>query len=70
MLQQQQNLGQIFGISKMRFSLEVAYVAVRSKAVALLLFVRCLLSLPLCNSVIVMNFVVRYLISTLVLQSS
>ena len=61
MLQQQQNLGQRFGISKMRFSPEVAYAAAHSKAVVLLLLIRCLLLFPLWNSVIVICFVVRYL---------
>ena len=69
-LQQQLNLGQRFGISKMRFSPEVAYAAVHSNAVVMLLLIRCLLLLPLWNSVIVICFVVRYLMSILVLQSS
>ena len=60
-LQQQLNLGQIFGISKMRFSPEVYYAAVHSKEVVLLLFIRYLLLLPLWNTVIVICFVVRYL---------
>ena len=70
MLQQKLNLGQRFGISKMNFSPEVAYAAVRSKAVVLLLMICCLLILSLWNSVIVICFVARYLMSILVLQSS
>ena len=46
--------------------LKEAYAAVRSKIVALLLLIRCLLLLPLWNSVIVICFVVRYLMSILV----
>ena len=53
MLQQKLNLGQRFGISRMNFSPEVAYAAVHSKAVVLLLMILCLLLLPLWNSVIV-----------------
>ena len=48
----------------------MAYVAVRSKAVVLLLLAFCLLLLPLWESVIVLCFVVRYFMSILVLQSS
>ena len=50
----------------------VAWAAVRSKAVVLLLltFCFCLLLLPLWESVIVLCFVVRYFMSILVLQSS
>ena len=48
----------------------MAYAAVSSKVVALLLLIRCLLLLPLWNSVIVICFVVRYLMLILVLQSS
>ena len=48
----------------------MALAAVRSKAVALLLLIRCWLLLPLCVSVIVLCFVVRYFVSILVLQSS
>ena len=47
----------------------MAWDAVRSKAVALLLLTFCLLLLPLWKSVIVLCFVVRYFI-ILVLQSS
>ena len=47
----------------------VAYAAVRSKAVVLLLLTFCLLLLPLWESVIVLCFVVRYFMSILVLQS-
>ena len=43
--------------------------AVRSKAVVLLLLTFCLLLLPLWESVIVLCFVVRYLMSILVLLS-
>ena len=50
----------------MHFSSEVAYAAVHSKVVVLLLLIRCLLLLPLWNSVIVICFVVRYLMSILV----
>ena len=42
----------------------------RSKAVVLLLLTFCLLLLPLWESVIFLCFVVRYLMSILVLQSS
>ena len=42
-LQQQQNLGQRFGTSKMHLSPPVAKAAVRSKAVVLLLLTFCLL---------------------------
>ena len=69
-LQQQQNLGRRFGTSKMHLSPPVAKTAVRSKAVVLLLLTFCLLLLPLWKSVIVLCFVVRYLMSILVLQSS
>ena len=48
----------------------VASAAVRSKAVVLLLLTCCLLLLTLCESVIVLYFVVRYFMSILVLQSS
>ena len=67
---QQQNLGRRFGTSKMHLSPPVAYAAVRSKAVVLLLLTFCLLLLPLWGSVIVLCFVVRYFMSILVLQSS
>ena len=40
-LQQQQNLGRRFGASKMHLSLLVAWAAVLSKAVVLLLLIRC-----------------------------
>ena len=69
-LQQQQNLGQRFGTSKMHLSPPVALAAVRSKVVVLLLLTFCLLSLPLLESVIVLCFVVRYFMSILILQSS
>ena len=48
----------------------VAWAAVRSKAVVLLLLTFCLLLLPLWESVIVLCIVVRYFMSILVLQSS
>ena len=69
-LQQQQNLGRRFGTSKMHLSPPVAWAAVRSKAVVLLLLTFCLLLLPLWKSVIVLCFVVRYFMYILVLQSS
>ena len=46
------------------------FTAVCSKAVVLLLLIRCWLLLPLWDSVIVLCFVVRYFVSFLVLQSS
>ena len=70
MFQQQQNLGRRFGASKMHLSLRVTWADVRSKAVVLLLLIFCLLLLPLWESVIVLCFVVRYLMSIIVLQSS
>ena len=48
----------------------MAWAAVRSGAVVLLLLTFCLLLLPLWESVIVLYFVVRYFMSILVLQSS
>ena len=42
----------------------MAYAAVSSKVVALLLLIRCLLLLPLLNSVIVICFVVCYVNSS------
>ena len=48
----------------------MAWAAVRSKAVVLLLLTFCLLLLPLWESVIVLCFVVRCFVSVLVLQSS
>ena len=54
----------------MHLSPPVALAAVRSKAVVLLLLTFCLLLLPLCESVIVLCFVVRCFVSVLVLQSS
>ena len=48
----------------------MAKVAVHSKAVVLLLLTFCLLLVPLCESVIVLCFVVHYFMSILVLQSS
>ena len=69
-LRRQWNLGRRFGASKMHLSPPVAWAAVRSKAVVLLLLTFCLLFLPLWESVIVLCFVVRYFMSILVLQSS
>ena len=40
-LQQQQNLGQRFGAGKMHLRPPVAFAAARSKAVDLLLLIRC-----------------------------
>ena len=54
----------------MHLSPLVAWAAVRSKAVVLLLLTFCLLLLPLWESVIVLYFVVCYFMSVLVLQSS
>ena len=48
----------------------MAWAAVRSGAVVLLLLTFCLLLLALWESVIVLCFVVRYFMSILVLQSS
>ena len=70
MLQQQQNLGQRFGSSKMHLSPPVALAAVRSKVVVLLLMILCWLLLPLWDSAIILCFVMRYFVSILVLQSS
>ena len=56
--------------SKMHLRPPVAKVAVRSKAVLLLMLTFCLLLLPLWESVIVRCFIARYLMSILVLQSS
>ena len=64
------HLGRRFGTSKMHLSPPVAYAAVRSKAVVLLLLTFCLLLLPLWESVIVLCFVVRFSMSILVLQPS
>ena len=69
-LQQRQNLGRRFGISKMHINPLVAVADVRSKAVVLLLLIRFWLLPPLWDSVIVLCFVVRYFVSILVLQSS
>ena len=44
----------------------MAYTAVRSKAMVLLLLIHCLLLLPLCESVIFLCFVVRNFMSILV----
>ena len=67
---QQQNLGRRFGTSKMHLNPQMALAAVRSKMVVLLLVIRCLLLLPLCDSVINLCFVVRYVLSILVFQLS
>ena len=64
------DLGRRFGTCKMHLSPPVAYVAVRSTAVVLLLLTFCLLLLPLWESVIVLCFVVCYFMSILELQSS
>ena len=48
----------------------MALAAIRSKAVVLLLLIRCWLLLPMWDSWIVLCFVVRYFVSTIVLQSS
>ena len=50
--------------------LTVAWAAVHSKAVVLLLLTFCLLLLPLWESVIALGFVIRYFMSILVMQSS
>ena len=65
----QKEVGRRFGTSKMHLSPPVAWAAVRSKAVVLLLTF-CLLLLPLWESVIVLCFVVCSFMSILVLQSS
>ena len=52
------------------FKPSLAYVAVRSKAVVLLLLTYCLLLLPLWEAVIVLCFVVRIFMFILVLQTS
>ena len=54
----------------MHLSPPVAWAAVRSKVVVLLLLTFCLLLLSLWESVIVLFFVVRYFMSILVLQSA
>ena len=54
----------------MHLSPPVAWAAVRSKAVVLLLLTFCLLLLLLWESVTVLCFVVRYFMSILLLQSS
>ena len=54
----------------MHLSPPVAWAAVHSKAVVLLLLTFCLLLLPLSESVIGLCFVVCYFMSILVLQSS
>ena len=59
-LQQQQNLGRIFGTSKMQLSRPMALAAVRFKAVVLLLLIRCGLLPPMRDSVIVLDFVLHY----------
>ena len=63
-------MGRGFGTSKVHLGPPVAWAAVRSGAVVLLLLTFCLLLLPLWESVIVLCFVVRYFMSILVLQSS
>ena len=69
-LQQQRGLGRRFGAGGVHLGPPVAWAAVRSGAVVLLLLTFCLLLLPLWESVIVLCFVVRYFMSILVLQSS
>ena len=70
MLWQRQSLGRRFGTGGMHLAASVAWAAVRSRAVVLLLLAFLLLLLPLQGSVIVLCFVVRYFMSILVLQSS
>ena len=65
-LQQQLNLGRRFGTNN-ALSPPVALATVRSKAVVLLLLIRCWLLLPLYDSVIVLRFVACYFVSILVL---
>ena len=68
-LQQQQNLGRIFGTSKMHLRPQW----LRLLFVLKWLFCCCwlfLFLLPLCESVIVLCFVVRYFMSIIVLQTS
>ena len=69
-LQQRRSLGRRFGAGGVRLGPQVAWAAVRSGAVVLLLLAFCLLLLPLWESVIVLCFVVRNFMSILVLQSS
>ena len=69
-LQQWRNLGGRFGTREMHLGPWVAWAAVRSRTVVLLLLTFCLLLLPLWESVIVLCFVVRYFVSILVLRSS
>ena len=69
-LRRRWSLGRGFGASEMYLGPLVAWAAVRSGAVVLLLLTFCLLLLPLWESVIVLCFVVRYFMSILVLQSS
>ena len=64
MLQQQQNLGQRFGTNKMHFSPPVAALSGGSFVVDSLLIVTPIVGFC------VLCFVVRYLVSILVLQSS
>ena len=69
-LRRQRNLGRGFGAGGVHLGPPVAWAAVRSGAVVLLLLAFCLLLLPLWESVIVLCFVVRCFVSVLVLQSS
>ena len=64
------SLGPGFGASGVHLSPIVAWAAVLSKAVILLLLAFCLLLLPLWESVVVLCFVVCYFMSILVLQLS
>ena len=57
-------------VTDLHLSPLVAYAVVRSKSVVLLLVIHCWLLFSLWESVIVLCFVVRYFIFTLVLQSS
>ena len=58
------------GIANCNSPHNMAYAAVHSNAVALLLLTCCLLLLHSCESVIVICFDVRYVMSIVVLQSS
>ena len=60
----------LFGAGEERLGPSVAWAAVRSRAMVLLLLAFWLLQFPLWESVIALCFVVRYFMSILVLQSS
>ena len=66
MLQQQQNLGQRFGTSKMPLSPPVVLAAVRFNVMVLFLLIRCRLLLPFWDSVNLLCFVICYFVSILV----